>query len=452
MANFFLWGAMKQRSVIRFAFLAFGLAGYCIGAEGQKTVVIHAGQLFDGKSDRLLSNQLIVIKGDRIVEVGPAESVKIPAGAEEIDLGKATVLPGLIDGHAHLFKTSKLGGGSAFTVQMLLTDSWQYRTIVAVLNARKNLEAGFTTMRDCGTVGAMYSDTDLRRAINEGLVPGPRLQVATIPLIGTTWLPPSRGPQRSFSPEVTVPMGARAVDSPWEGRKAVRDNFKYGADFIKVFPGGSPAHFEPDGKLWVPATMTLEEDKAIVDEAHRQGIKAACHAFGGVPLRDSIEAGCDSIEMADDVDPESISKMSEKGIFLVMALSQVKNSESSELQATQGKYSRAAMQKASLQRALKAGVKVAFGPNAGDSGPEHGTQAKDVEYMAEYGMKPVQVLHAITNVGAELMSWQDRVGTIEKGKYADVVAVAGNPLADITELERVKFVMKGGEIVRNDLK
>jgi imidazolonepropionase-like amidohydrolase len=443
---------MSRQSVINFILVAFGLCGYGIEAEAQKTVVIHAGQLFDGKSDRLLTNQWIVIQGDRITEVGPAGSVKTPVGAEEIDLGKATVLPGLIDGHAHLFKSNKLGGGSAFTVQMLLTDSWQYRTIVAVVNARKNLEAGFTTMRDCGTVGAMYSDTDLRRAINEGLVPGPRLQVATIPLIGTTWLPPSRGPQRSFSPEVTVPSGARAVDSPWEGRKAVRDNFKYGADFIKVFPGGSPSHFEPDGNLWVPATMTLEEDKAIVDEAHRQGIKAACHAFGGVPLRDSIEAGCDSIEMADDVDPESISKMSNKGIFLVMALSQVKNSEASELQATDGKYSRAAMQKVTLQRALKAGVKVAFGPNAGDSGPEHGTQAKDVEYMVDYGMKPVQVLHAATSVAAELMGWQDRVGTIEKGKYADLIAVAGNPVADITELERVKFVMKGGQIVRNDLK
>lgn len=443
---------MRRQSVIKLALVAFGLSGSCIGAEGQNTVVIHAGRLFDGKSDRLLSNQLIVIQGDRIAEVGPAGSVKTPVGAKEIDLGNATVLPGLIDGHAHLFKSNKLGGGSAFTVQTLMTDSWQYRTIVAVVNARKNLEAGFTTMRDCGTVGAMYSDTDLRRAINEGLVPGPRLQVATIPLIGTTWLPPSRGPQRSFSPEVTVPTGARAVDSPWEGRKAVRDNFKYGADFIKVFPGGSPSHFEPDGSLWVPATMTLEEDKAIVDEAHRQGIKAACHAFGGVPLRDSIEAGCDSIEMADDVDPQSISKMSEKGIFLVMALSQVKNSEPSELQATQGKYSRATMQRVTLQRALKAGVKVAFGPNAGDSGPEHGTQAKDVEYMVDYGMKPVQVLHAVTSVAAELMGWQDRVGTIEKGKYADVIAVTGDPVVDITELERVKFVMKGGQVVRNDLK
>ena len=231
----------------------------------------------------------------------------------------------------------------------------------------------------------------------------------------------------------------------------MRDEIKYGADFIKVFPGGFPAHFEPDGTLWVPTTMTLEEDKAIIDEAHRQGVKAACHAYGGVPLRDSIEAGCDSIELGVDLDADSVSRMAAKGMFLVMTPTYIKSWETTELKATQGKYSRAALQKVSLQRAVKAGVKIAFGTDAG-TGPEHGTQAKDFEYMVDYGMTPVQALHAATTVAAELMGWQDQVGTIEKGKYADVVAVAGNPLDDIKELERVRFVMKAGGVVRNDLK
>jgi imidazolonepropionase-like amidohydrolase len=437
---------MKRQSAVGIALLAIELAGFSPSAQGQNPVVIRAGRLFDGRSDQLFSNQVIVIQGDRISEVGPAGSVKIPAGAEEIDLGKATVLPGLIDAHTHLFMRNKPGGGFGFTEQLLLTDSWQYRTIVAVVNAKKDLEAGFTTMRDCGTVGAMYSDTDIKRAINEGLVPGPRLEVATSPLMGTAWLP-----ERGFSPEVTVPIGARNVDGPWEARKAVREEIKYGADFIKVFPGGFPAHFEPDGTLWVPTTMTLEEDKAIIDEAHRQGVRAACHAYGGVPLRDSIEAGCDSIELGVDLDADAVNRMAAKGMFLVMTPTYIKSWEPAELKATQGEYSRAALQKLSLQRAVKAGVKIAFGTDAG-TGPEHGTQATDFEYMVDYGMTPLEALHAATTVAAEIMGWQDRVGTLEKGKYADVVAVTGNPLNDITELERVKFVMKAGTVVRNDLK
>jgi imidazolonepropionase-like amidohydrolase len=440
---------MRWQSAGALILLLFVSATWCLGGPDRNVVVIHAGRLFDSKSDRLLSDQTIVIQGDRIIEVGAAGSVKVPAGAEEIDLGKATVLPGLIDGHTHVIMGRKPGADSergGWGEQILLTDSWQYRTIAAVVNARKDLEAGFTAMRDCGSLGAMYSDTDLRRAINEGLVPGPRLQVATIPLSGTSWLP-----EGGFSPEVTIPSALRAVDSPWEGRKAVRENIKYGADFIKVFTGGYPAHYEPEGRMWVAPAMSAEEDRAIVDEAHRQGVKAACHAYAGVSLRDSIEAGCDSIELGADFDPETISKMAEKGIFVVMGLAHTKYWETAELKATQGKYSRVARQKASLPKALKAGVKIAFGTDAG-AGPDHGTQAVEFKYLVDYGMTPAQALQSATAVAAELMGWQDRIGTIEKGKYADVIAVAGNPLNDITELERVKFVMKAGEVVRNDLK
>jgi imidazolonepropionase-like amidohydrolase len=428
-----------RRQLIGFALLACGLTGICPAAKGQKAVVIHAGHLFDGKSDRLLSNQVIVIEGDRISAVGPAGSVKAPVGAEEIDLGKATVLPGLIDGHAHMFKWKS----SKYSQQMLQTNSPPYRTIEAVLNAKKDLDAGFTTMRDCGSMGAMYADTDLRRAINEGLVPGPRLQVATMPLIGSLGMPEER-----VLPGLTVPSMHRVVDSPWEGRKAVRDEIKYGADFIKLFPGNHGSA----GTLGVQPTMTVEEETAIVEEAHRLGVKAACHTAAGVTVRESVEAGCDSIELAVDVDADTASRMAEKGTFLLMDLSNKKAWEPVDLKASQGKWSQAEIQKASFQRALKAGVKFAFGANAASSAEDHGGQAKDFEYMVQYGMTPAQALRAATAVGADLMGWQDRVGTIEKGKYADIIALAGNPLGDITELERVKFVMKGGAIVRNDLK
>ena len=438
---------MKVRWRVRFTLFALALAGSCLMLQAQSPVVIHAGRLFDGTSDQLLSNQVIVIQGGRIAEVGPAGSVKAPAGAEDIDLSNATVLPGLIDGHTHILRGRRPWDvGPGWGEEILLKDSWQYRTIVATVSVKKDLEAGFTAMRDCGSLGAMYSDTDVRRAINEGVIPGPRMEVATIPLTGTGWLP-----EPGFSPEVTVPSAIRFVDSPWEGRQAVRDDIKYGADLIKVFPGGTRSHFEPDGTLMVPPSMNREELEAIVDETHRQGEKAACHAYGGVALDDSIAAGCNSIELGADFTEERAQKMAEKGMFAVMTLVHTEYWEQAELKATGGKYCRVALQKASLPRLMKAGVKIAFGTDAG-AGPDHGVQAKEFKYMVDYGMTPAQALRSATSVGAELLGWQDRIGTIEKGKYADIVAVAGNPVEDITEMERVKFVMKGGQVVRNDLK
>jgi imidazolonepropionase-like amidohydrolase len=240
---------MKRQAAIGFALLALG--GPCLGAESQKAVAIHAGQLFDGKSDRLLSDQVIVIQGDRIAEVGPAAGVKIPTGAEEIDLGTGTVLPGLIEGHNHMFKVGDYPGtGAEGAVPLVIVPgtpfSTPYITLLAAKNAKLDLESGFTTARDLSSGGT--ADVDLRNAINEGLVPGPRMVVATEGLRGST-----AGP-RYF----------HLVDSPWEGRKQVRIQLKNGADFIKIYannlqpsPYGGP-------------TMTFEEQQAIVDEAHRQ--------------------------------------------------------------------------------------------------------------------------------------------------------------------------------------
>jgi imidazolonepropionase-like amidohydrolase len=424
---------MKRQSAIGFALLALGLGGSCLGAEGQKAVVIHAGQLFDGKSDRLLSNQVIVIQGDRIAEVGPAASVKVPAGAEDIDLGMGTVLPGLIEGHNHMFKVGDHpGADSGASVPLVIQPgtpfSPGYVTLLAAKNAKLDLESGFTTARDLSSGSTL--DVDLRDAINEGLIPGPRMVVATEGIRGS----------------IAGPRYFHLIDSPWEGRKQVRLQLKNGADFIKVYAAGIRAN---RAMGWGAPTMTLEEEQAIVDEAHRQGVRVACTAHAGIAVRQSILAGCDSLELNTDIDEESVRMVVEKGIFMTFGLTITK------INAARTNVPMIELSKASFQRALKAGVKIAFSVNATGAhgkqpGPYHGEEAVEFSNMVEYGMTPLQAIRSATSVGAENIGWGDRVGSIEKGKYADFVGVAGNPANDVTELERVKFVMKGGQVFRND--
>ena len=415
---------MNRRSAIGIAFLALGLSGSCLAAEDQKTVIIHAGQMFDGKSDRLASNQVIVIQGDRIAEVGSAGSVRIPSGAQDVDLSSATVLPGLIEGHNHMFKIGDYPGtGSDAAVPAIIQPgtpfSAGYLTLLAAKNAKLDLESGFTTTRDLSSGSTL--DVDLRNAVNEGIVPGPRMVITTEGMRGST----------------VGPRYFHLVDSPWEGRKQVRIQLKNGADFIKILllsiSTGGPS-------------MTLEEQQAIVDEAHRQGVRVACTARAGIAVRQSIEAGCDSLELAIDIDPESTRMIVEKGMFMTFGLTANK---------ILGRRSVEELQKASFLRALKAGAKVAFGVNASgahgkQAGPYHGEEAVEFATMVEYGMTPLQVIRSATSVGAENIGWGDRVGSIENGKYADFVAVSGNPANDVTELGRVKFVMKGGQVFRND--
>ena len=424
---------MKRQSAIGFVLLALGLGGSWLGAQGQKATVILAGRLFDGKSDRLLSNQLIVIQGDRIAEVGPAGSITIPAGAQEIDLRNATVLPGLIEGHNHMFKIGDHpGAGADASVPLVIEPgtpfSTPYSTLLASVNARLDLESGFTTARDLSSGGT--ADVDLRNAINEGIIPGPRMRVATEGLRGS----------------IAGPRYFHLVDSPYEGRKQVRIQLKNGADFIKIYAAGIRAN--PALGYGAP-TMTLEEEQAIVDEAHRQGVRVACTAHAGVAVRQSIEAGCDSLELVTDIDAESVRMVAEKGIFMTFGLTITK------IQAKSQNFPMAELSKASFQRAVKAGVKIAFSVNATgahgkQAGPYHGEEAVEFATMVEYGMTPLQAIRSATSLGAENIGWGDRVGSIEKGKFADFVGVSGDPAIDVTELERVKFVMKGGQIVRND--
>jgi imidazolonepropionase-like amidohydrolase len=428
-----------RRYAMLLSILAILLATGLLEAQSPSVVAIRAGRLFDGKSQNLLSDQVVLIEGDRIKEVGPAASVQIPTGARVIDLTHATVLPGLIDGHEHIFLTGEDNGRYD---EQLLKESWQYRTIEAIVNAKKDLEAGFTAMRDCETEGAMYSDVDVKNAINRGLIPGPRLEVATRAMSTTGGYP-----LEGYSPEVPVPTGVQIVNGPEEARTGVREQIKYGADFIKVY-GTHKFYFAPDGKLVNIPTFTLEELQAVVDEAHREGKKVACHAYGGVGLHTCLDAGVDSIEHGLDLDDAAISEMVEKGIYLVPTLYVYETIREDDMKLSGGKASRASIHEASFRKALARGVKIAFGTDAGPF--PHGTQAKEFEYMVRYGMTPAQAILSSTQEAATLMGMQDEIGTVEKGKYADLVAVQGNPLEDITELERVKFVMKGGEIVKNE--
>jgi imidazolonepropionase-like amidohydrolase len=400
-------------------------------------IAVRAGRVFDGKSNTLSTNQVVLIKGDHIVELGPAEKVKLPAGAEVIDLSHATVLPGLIDAHTHVF-----GNGPDLEAQ-ILRDSYQYRTLTALANAQKDLMVGFTTLRDLKTLGAMYSDVDLRNAIDRGIVPGPRMQVSTRGIQATGGFL-----MNGYSAEVTVPMALQVVDSPWAAREAVREQIAHGADWIKLY-AAYQFHFTHDGKIVVPPTFTADEVNAIVEEAHLKGHKVSCHAFGGDGLRNCINAGVESIEHGVDLDDSEIQLMIQKGIYLVPTLYHYQLDREHDLKRYGG-HSVAEVSEPSFRKAVTQGIKIAFGSGVGPF--PHGTQTKEFEYMVKFGMTPVQAIRAATSEAAKLMGWEDRVGSIEAGKFADLVAVKGDPTADITELERVQFVMKGGQVFKNELK
>src|ERR1700688_3640760 len=366
----------------------------------EQLIAVRAGHLFVG-TEKLASNQVVLIKGERITEVGPAENVRIPVGAVVIDLSRATVLPGLIDAHTHVF-----GNGPDFERQ-ILRDSYQYRTLTALANAQKDLMAGFTTLRDLKTLGAMYSDVDLRNAIDRGIVTGPRMQVATRGIQTTGGVI-----MRGYSTDVPLPTALPVVDSPWAAREAVRDQVAHDADLIKLY-AAYDFHFTSDGKIVSPPTFTGEEVNAIVDEAHKKGRKVSCHAFAGEGVRNCLNAGVESLEHGADLDDGDIKLMVQKGIYLVPTLYHYQLDREHDMKKYGG-HSVAEVSERSFRKALAAGVKVAFGSGVGPF--PHGTQTKEFEYMVKFGMTPLQAIRAATSEAAQLMGWQDRVGSVQAGK------------------------------------
>ena len=405
-------------------------------ARTNERIAIRAGRLFDGKSDESKKQQVILIEGSRIVQVGSVNDVQIPAGTEVLELSNVTVLPGLIDGHTHVF-----AHGADLDEQMM-KESLQYRTLEALVNAQRDLYVGFTTLRDLKTLGGMYGDVDLRTAINNGLIQGPRLQVSGRGFQITGGFRP-----KGYSRDIPIPSMLETADSPWEVRKAVREQIMNGADWIKFY-ATNDFTFAPDGKMLIPPLYRLEEVQAFVEEAHDRGHKVSCHAFGGKGLHNCLAAGVDTIEHAVDLSDDDIQMFKARGIYLIPTLYHYQLDRVRDAKKYGG-HNVAEVSEPSFRRAVAAGVKIAFGTGVGPF--PHGTQTKEFEYMVKFGMTPAQVIHAATIVNAQMMGWEGSIGTIERGKFADIVAVCGDPLSDITELERVKFVMKGGQVLRNDL-
>ena len=398
----------------------------------KQTVALRCGSMVDVVSGTLRRNVTIVVTGDRIQSVGTTA----PAGVQTIDLSNSVCLPGLIESHTHVLLQGDIT--AADYDEQILKESVPFRTLRAARSARKCLDYGFTTIRDLETEGAGYADVDLKKAINQGITPGPRMQVAgramdvtgAYPVLGYAW---------ELQP--VMPHGVQEVDGVEGGRKAVREQLSYGTDWVKVYSDRS-YNLRPDGVLEDIPTFTLDELKAIVDEAHRERHKVASHAMALQGVHNSVLAGVDSIEHGDYIADEDLRTMKEKGIYYIPTIFVGEY----VAEGRGGVWPKmVAVSENTFQRAIKAGVKIAFGTDVGgfswDINP-----AVQFKTMVKLGMAPADAIRSATTTPAELLGWQDSVGTIEPGKFADIIAVPGNPLDDISQLEKVNFVMKGGEV------
>ncbi len=414
-------------------------------AKPAAVTVVRAGMLIDGKSSTPRPGQVIVIRGNRIESVGDAALTKVPEGARVVDLSQATVLPGLIDSHTHIFLQGEDPAEGGYDAQ-LLKQGIAFRAVRASLAVRRALEQGFTTIRDVETEGAGYGDVGIRQAIDGGYIPGPRMFVVTRAISSTGGYP-----LEDYAPEVVVPKGAQIVDGPVEARKAVREQLDHGADWIKIYVTHR-SWVDKQGNLVSQPTFTLEEIKAIVDEAHGWGKKVACHAYNGVGLHRGLDGGCDSIEHGLELDDAAIAQMVKQGTWLVPTMG-VYYDHWSAAGTPQGTLDRkrVAVHGPSLQKAVKAGVKIAFGTDVGGfswSDPI----AREFSRMVEFGMTPMAAIQAATSKAAELLGMEGEIGVVAPGAYADLVALTGDPLKDVKTLETVAFVMKDGKVYRNDLK
>jgi len=409
-------------------------------AAAPKKLAIRAGHLIDGKSDTPLTNALIVVEGDTIKSVIPGGTP--PAGVEVIDLSKATVLPGFVDAHTHVLLQGDIAQED-YDAQ-LLKESIPYRAILAARNAQIALGHGFTAMRDLETEGAMYADVDVKQAINRREVPGPHMQVSTRAMTPTGMYGPL-----GYSWEIRIPQGVQYVDGVEEIRKVVREQIMYGADWIKYYSDRG-YFYGPDGVvLHSHVNFTDEEARAIVEETHRLGKKVAAHAIGSDGIAAALKAGVDSIEHGDGLTEAEMEEMARRNVYWVptiMVGAYVAPGRS-------GNWPRMVeTEKAAFQLALKKGVKIVLGTDAGGFDWRELNQALEFDYYVKYGMTPIQAIRSATTSAAELLGWSDKMGTVEAGKWADLVAVSGDPLKDITELQHVKFVMKGGSVFRNDFR
>ena len=405
--------------------------------------VIRAGSLIDGKSEKPRHDQVIIIRGNRIESVSDAASAKIPAGASVIDLSKATVLPGLIDSHTHIFLQGEDPAQGGYDVN-ILNAPLALRAARATVAARRALEQGFTTLRDVETEGAGYGDVGIKQAIEQGYIPGPRLFVSTR-AISTTGGYMLEG----YAPELDMPKGAQIVDGPVEARKAAREQLDHGADWIKVYMTHR-SWVGNSGELVSQPTLTVEELRAIVDEAHGWGKKVACHAYGGIGLHRALDGGCDSIEHGLDLDDAAISQMLKQGTWYVPTISAYYHDWApADTPGGQRDRLRVSLHEPSFRKALKAGVKIAFGTDMGGI-PWSEPMAQEFSRMVELGMQPMDAIQSATSRPAVMLDMDGKIGLVAPGALADIIAVSGDPLHDIKALENVRFVMKDGKVFRNE--
>jgi imidazolonepropionase-like amidohydrolase len=399
-------------------------------------VLIKAGHLIDGRADQARSDIGILVTGRRITAVGPVAQIQSQAGgARVIDLTTMTVLPGLIDAHTHLL----LQGDStseAYDVQ-LLEQSIAYRAILAARNARLSLLHGFTAIRDVETEGAMYADVDVRRAVDRGEVPGPRIFASTRAMAPTGMYP-------ILTPnwELELPHGVQPVDGVEGARLAVREQVSHGADWIKYY-SDRRYYFTRDSVLHSWVNFTDEEARAIVDEAHRLGRRVAAHAIGADGIAAALRAGVNSIEHGDGMTDSLMDVMIRRNAYWVPTVT-----VSHYVADPRGGIWKPMVdhQRDAFRRAVRKGVKIVMGTDVGGFPWTEINQAKEFEYYVQYGMTPMQAIKSGTSLAAELLERQDSLGSVAPGMLADLVAVAGDPLKDIAELQRVRFVMKDGTV------
>jgi imidazolonepropionase-like amidohydrolase len=408
-------------------------------------VVIRAGTLIDGKSDSPRRDQVIVIRGNHIESVSDAASAKIPPGASTIDLSQATVLPGLIDSHTHIFLQGEDPAKGGYDAN-ILNYPLSLRAARATVSVRRALEQGFTTLRDVETEGAGYGDVGIKQAIEGGYIPGPRLFVATR-AISTTGGYPLEG----YAPELEMPKGAQIIDGPVEARKAAREQLDHGADWIKVYMTHR-SWVGKKGELVSQPTLTLEELKAIVEETHGWGRKVACHAYNGIGLQRALDGGCDSIEHGLEMTDVQLAQMVKQGTWYCPTLSPYYGDWAPEnTPAGQRDRKRASVHEDTFKRALKAGVKIVFGTDMGGI-PWTEPIAQEFPRMVGLGMSPMDAIKSATSRAAEMLDMSGQIGVIAPGAYADVVAVSGDPTKDVKELGNVRFVMKDGSVFKNDVR
>lgn len=415
------------------------LFSFSAAAQTSRQIAIRAGKLIDGKSDQPITNALILVEDKKIVSVTPGGSA--PAGVEVIDLTHATVLPGFMDVHTHILLQGDV------TEQdyddQLLKQSIPYRAILAARNARIALDHGFTTLRDLETEGAMYADVDVKTAIARGEVPGARIFAST-----RAMAPTGMYPLLGFSWELDLPHGVQVVDGVENARLAVRQQIAHGADWIKYY-SDRRYFFGADGVLHSHVNFTDEEARAIVEETHRLGHKVAAHSIGSDGIAAALRAGVDSVEHGDGFTDALLDQAIKQGAYWCPTVTV-------GVYVAPGRGSNwgpmVETEKKAFQVGLRKGIKIVLGTDAGGFPWTEVNEAKEFEYYVDYGMTPIQAIRSATVVPAEMLGWSDRLGTIEAGKLADIVAVPGDPLSDIKELQHVKFVMKEGAVYKNELK